>query len=77
MTAACLAAKASPLYPRGESRMAWVGQLVLQMAVGAGVYLGVCHLLGMRALEHVLPRLRRGGGGGRGAAGEPPGNAAG
>jgi putative peptidoglycan lipid II flippase len=59
MAGACLAVKASPLYPRGETRAAWLAQLVLVMGVGAAVYLGVCHLLGMRALEHLLPKRSR------------------
>jgi putative peptidoglycan lipid II flippase len=59
MALACWAVKVSPLYPRGNTRAAWLGQLVLIMGVGAGMYLGVCHLLGIRALEHVLPRRKR------------------
>jgi putative peptidoglycan lipid II flippase len=59
MAGACWAVKASPLYPRGETRTAWLGQLVLLIGVGAAVYVGVCHVLGMRALEHVLPKRKR------------------
>ena len=59
MAGACWGVKASPLYPRGETRGAWLGQLALVVGVGAGVYLAVCQVLGIGALGHVFPRRQR------------------
>ena len=57
MGAACWAVRASPLYPAGDSRAAWLGQLLLLAGCGATVYLVACQLLGLDFLR-VLRRRK-------------------
>lgn len=49
----------TPLYPKGDSRIVWAGQLMLLMIVGAAVYFTACKLMGVAALDHLLPRRFR------------------
>ena len=51
--------KRTPLYPQGDSRTVWAGQLLLLMGVGGLVYFGACAVMGLDAIRHVLPRRRR------------------
>jgi putative peptidoglycan lipid II flippase len=51
MGAACWAVRWSPLYPTGDGRSAWLGQLLLVTLCGAAVYLVVCQLLGLDFLR--------------------------
>ena len=55
MGIACFAVKMSPLYPHGIGRLAWAIQLMLLLAVGAAVYLGVCFLLGVTTMKELMP----------------------
>ena len=59
MGGVCYAVKISPIYPHGTGRTGWAIQLSLLLAVGAGVYLGVCSLLGVTMLKDLLPRRER------------------
>jgi peptidoglycan biosynthesis protein MviN/MurJ (putative lipid II flippase) len=56
MGAAGYGIKLSPLYPHLIGRIGWAMQLFLLLAAGAGIYLGVCWLLGVTMLEDLLPR---------------------
>jgi peptidoglycan biosynthesis protein MviN/MurJ (putative lipid II flippase) len=58
MGAACWAVRWSPLYPTGDGRSAWLGQLLLVTLCGAAVYLVVCQLLGLDFLR-ALRRQRK------------------
>jgi putative peptidoglycan lipid II flippase len=60
MGAACWALRASPLYPTGDSRPAWLGQLLLLAGCGAAVYFAVCQLLGLDFLRALRRPRRRG-----------------
>lgn len=57
MGLACWGLRASPLYPTGDGRYAWAGQLVLVAGCGAAVYFVACQLLGIDFLR-VLRRRR-------------------
>jgi putative peptidoglycan lipid II flippase len=60
MLTACIAVQYLSIYPHRISRIAWAEQLLILMSLGTAVYLGICHLLGIRVLEHLLPkRLKR------------------
>jgi hypothetical protein len=56
MTLACWGLKHTPLYPRGEGRLVWGGQLAVIMGVGAGVYFVACAAMGMDVLQRLMPR---------------------
>jgi putative peptidoglycan lipid II flippase len=58
MTAACWGLMHTRLYPTGDRALAWAGQLLLLMTAGAITYLGVCALLGVGVMSHLLPRRR-------------------
>ncbi len=49
----------TPLYPKGSGQLVWTGQLVLLMGVGAVVYFVACRLIGVTAVNHLLPRRFR------------------
>ena len=59
MGSVCLAVQHSPVYPHGETKLAWAMQLVLLMAVGATVYLGLCIAMGVGVIEQLLPKRIR------------------
>jgi putative peptidoglycan lipid II flippase len=56
MGAVCYAVRLSPLYPHGVGRMVWAMQLGMMLVVGAGVYMGLCALLGVSVLRELFPR---------------------
>ena len=61
MGLACWAVMRSPVYPRGDGRAAWAGQLVVLLGVGGATYLAACAALGEHTMGDLLPRrLRRG-----------------
>ena len=62
MCVACLGIERSPIYPAGTGKLASAIQLFLLMGTGAGVYLLMCILMGMKVLEHFHLRRRRDGG---------------
>jgi putative peptidoglycan lipid II flippase len=57
MGAVCWAVRASPLYPSGHGRPAWLAQLLLLTLCGAAVYFVACQMLGLNFLR-VLRRNR-------------------
>ena len=59
MTGACLAIKASPLYPAGLTRAAWAEQLAMMLITGAGVYLLACRVMGVTTMNELMPKRRR------------------
>ncbi len=59
MGAVCFAVKSSLLYPHGSGRVIWAMQLVMLLALGAGVYLGACAATGVTMLKDLLPKRRR------------------
>jgi putative peptidoglycan lipid II flippase len=56
MTAACIAIQYIPGFPHAVTRLSSLGQLVGITAVGAGVYLGTCYLMGIHILRQLRPR---------------------
>jgi putative peptidoglycan lipid II flippase len=58
MGAVCIGVKLSPMYAHLHGRLGWLIQLSLLLSVGAGVYLGICSLLGVTMLNDLLPRRR-------------------
>jgi putative peptidoglycan lipid II flippase len=56
MGAVCYALQHSPLYPHGAGRLVWAAQLGLMLVVGAGVYIGLCALMGVSVLQELFPR---------------------
>ncbi len=56
MWAACVAVQYAPFWPHGTGKLAAIAQLVLLIAIGGGVYLGVCQVLGVRTLGELLHR---------------------
>jgi putative peptidoglycan lipid II flippase len=59
MGVACYAVEKSPLYPHGDGRPAWAGQLALLLSVGVVAYLGACAALGEHTMADLLPRRWR------------------
>ena len=55
MWGACWGLEHTPVYPGGFTRLVWAGQLVMLMAVGAGVYLGACAAMGV-SLKALTPK---------------------
>jgi putative peptidoglycan lipid II flippase len=55
MGVVCYGLKISPLYPHGIGRIGWATQLFLLLGVGAGVYLGICAMLGVTMMNDLLP----------------------
>lgn len=51
MGLACWLVRSSPLYPSGQDRPAWFGQLVLLTLCGGLVYFVACHALGLNFLR--------------------------
>lgn len=45
MLGVCLAVRYSPLYPTGDTRWVWLGQLASITLCGAGTYIGMTHVL--------------------------------
>ena len=58
MFVACQLIQKAPFWPAGTGKIASIIQLVVLVTVGAGVYLGVCHLLGVRILQTLLRHRR-------------------
>jgi putative peptidoglycan lipid II flippase len=56
MGAACLAVQRLSIYPNGETKWVWLIQLALLMGVGAVVYLGLCAMMGIGVMAHLLPK---------------------
>ncbi len=46
----------SPIYPRGQGRLIWSGELGLLMAVGAGTYFSACYAMRLDIIGHLLPK---------------------
>jgi len=59
MGVACWVLIESPLYPTGNSRGVWIGQLISLMGLGVVVYCGMCYLLGIEAMKQLMPRRFR------------------
>ena len=59
MWGVCLAVQYAPFWPHGTGKMISLAQLVLLMAIGGGVYLGTCQVLGVRTLSELLHRRGR------------------
>jgi putative peptidoglycan lipid II flippase len=60
MFAACQLVRHAPGYPQGTGKLTCAAQLLILMATGAAVYLGTATALGIRVIEHLLPkRFRR------------------
>lgn len=59
MAGACLIVQHSPIYPRGDGRMMCLGQLVMTVTIGGGVFMGLCGALGVSTMQHFLPRRAR------------------
>lgn len=58
MTLACLAVRHLGLYPQGNTRADWIGQLIWTMGVGGVVYFAASAAMGMNVLAHLLPHKR-------------------
>lgn len=60
MGVVCWGVTKLPVYPVGATRGDWMAQLILLIGVGAAVYCGMCYVLGVEAMQQMLPRrLRR------------------
>jgi putative peptidoglycan lipid II flippase len=58
MYGACAAVQMLPLFPQGTGKASTLLQLIVLMGVGAGVYLGVCRLLGIDMLRMLVPKKK-------------------
>lgn len=58
MGLACWGVQHLPIYPKGYSRMSWLMQLAVLMTVGGGVYVGLCAMMGIGVMEHLMPRRK-------------------
>ena len=56
MGLACWGLTHTALYPRGEGLVVWGSQLLMLMALGAIVYLGVCAALRLSMVHHLMPK---------------------
>jgi putative peptidoglycan lipid II flippase len=56
MGLACWLVTRTPLYPGGDGRAAWAGQLLVLVVTGAATYLGACAALGVGVMSHLLPK---------------------
>jgi putative peptidoglycan lipid II flippase len=59
MGVACFGVQRLPHFPHSADRISWAVQMVVVMGVGAGVYLGMCSLLGVDMLTQLRPRRRK------------------
>jgi len=59
MGAAVWAIKSSAIYPHGVGRTIWSMQLALLLTVGAIVYIGSTHLMGLDTVRQLIPRRGR------------------
>jgi putative peptidoglycan lipid II flippase len=59
MGIACYTLQRSPLYPHGTGQAMWAMQLAIMLVAGAGIYLGMCALLGLSLLRDLFPRRQR------------------
>jgi putative peptidoglycan lipid II flippase len=55
MGLACWGLEKLPMYPNGHTRISWLIQSGLLMTVGAGVYVGVCTVMGIGVMEQIMP----------------------
>ena len=55
----CWAIQSLPFYPHGERRTVWMIQLIIQMSLGAAVYLGLCIAMGIGVMEQLMPKRFR------------------
>jgi putative peptidoglycan lipid II flippase len=44
-----------PIYPHANHRMDWMIQLFVLMIFGAGVYLGMCKVMGVETMQQLMP----------------------
>jgi putative peptidoglycan lipid II flippase len=51
MGAICALIRLTPIYPTGQSRSHWIGQLILITSVGAGTYFATCRLSGLHMMQ--------------------------
>jgi putative peptidoglycan lipid II flippase len=58
MYAACWGMQKLPIFPQGSGRIIPAIQLLILITTGAAVYLGTCHLLGIRILGTLVPRKK-------------------
>jgi putative peptidoglycan lipid II flippase len=58
MGLACWGVQKIPAYPHANSRVSWLVQLGVLIAVGAGVYIGACAMMGIGVMEQILPRRK-------------------
>ncbi len=59
MTMACIAVQRVPFFPRTETKIAWMVQLVAIIGTGAVVYIGACSAMGIGVIKHVMPKRKR------------------
>ncbi|HEX8911102.1 MAG TPA: polysaccharide biosynthesis C-terminal domain-containing protein, partial [Humisphaera sp.] len=59
MAAACWGVQQLPWWPRAEARWSWAAQVAGLIAVGGGVYVVACRVLGVTVMEQLLPRRFR------------------
>jgi len=52
MAGGCLLLRETPLYAAAAGRGVWAMQLFVTAGLGAGIYLGVCRVLGVRMMGH-------------------------
>jgi len=58
MGLACWGVQKLPMYPHAQNRVSWFMQSGILMAVGGGVYVGACAMMGMGVMEQIMPRRR-------------------
>jgi putative peptidoglycan lipid II flippase len=59
MGVACWLVERSRLYPHGDGRLAWAGQLGVLLLVGVVAYAGACAAIGERTMYDLLSRRNR------------------
>jgi peptidoglycan biosynthesis protein MviN/MurJ (putative lipid II flippase) len=59
MWIACIAVQYLPLYPQGDGKLTWATQLLILMTTGGAVYFGLCAMMGLSVMQHVLPSRSR------------------
>ncbi|HET6247282.1 MAG TPA: murein biosynthesis integral membrane protein MurJ [Tepidisphaeraceae bacterium] len=57
----CFGVQHLPFFPHAATRISWAMQVLVVMAVGAGVYLVMCSLLGVDMMEQLRPRKKKAG----------------
>lgn len=60
MAVACWGVRELPVYPAGQTPVAWAAQLAILIGVGATVYIAACRAMHVTVMDQILPRqLRR------------------